>query len=101
MAVLDGVAHRDNLHLWHLEHCKHLSESLRPAADVRQGNLLAGRNKSRSAEHVPRHNGESRGGRAALENELAPGKPLALALCFGWVCLHKEISLERATSMMP
>jgi hypothetical protein len=88
VTVFDRIADGDNLDLRHGEHAEHFPESLSATADVRQVDLLTGRNKTRSTQNVPRHDGKRRGGRAAGQHELAPGKAEAPGLDRGRACLH-------------
>ena len=69
--VLLDVADGDDLHVRAGEDAADLPDRLGAEADAGQGDLLAGRDEPRPAQHVSRHDGEGRRGRAAGEQEVA------------------------------
>ena len=68
--VLLDVADGDDLHVRAGEDAADLPDRLGPEADAGQGDLLAGRDESRPAQHVSRHDGEG-GGRATRQDQVA------------------------------
>jgi len=73
-ALLDRIAHGDNLHLGHCQQAGHFPQPLCAAADVGHRDLLARSHKPGPAQHMPRHDSEDRRRRAARCDKLAPGK---------------------------
>lgn len=96
MAFLNRIADSDYLNLRHPEQRRHLAQSLRPAADIREGDLFAGSNKAGSAENVARDDREACSGGAAGQNEFPARKPMNSTA--GFVCWHKASYLSRRRS---
>src|SRR5262249_35022812 len=70
--VLLDVAHGDDLHVGAGEDAADFPAPRGAEADAGQGDLLAGRDESRPAQHVSRHDAEGGGGRTAGPHELSP-----------------------------
>ena len=62
LAALVDVAHRNHLDLRALQQVHHDDHALAAHADGGQRDLVARRDKPRAAQHVPRNDGECRGG---------------------------------------
>jgi hypothetical protein len=101
-AVLLDVAHGDDLHVGAGEDAADLADRLGAETDAGQGDFFAGRDESRAAQHMPRHDGERGGGRPAGPNPLAPREALwvriaarvAYALGRGIFGCHKHLRLS-------
>ncbi len=61
--ILLDVAYGNDLHVWAGEYSADFPDGLSAEADAGECDLLAGRDKSRPAEHVSRHDGKRGGGR--------------------------------------